>query len=184
MNTQTRIILAAAVVAVLMIGGVAATYFFTRASDSSPAAPQSTATSTALTPAPAPHGQAGQNPDPADVANPPWTEEAKTSAIQVAVEAMGLYARPKTPAATWLADLAPMTTQEFQAEYVKANTAFIGVSRADSTGKLDFVPENGFGCTVTVGTDAGTYTVQLLRIDAAHQWRVNRIVPPLGKAGQ
>lgn len=182
MNTQTRIILGAAVVAVLMIGGVAATYFFTRASETTPAAPQ--ATSTELTPAPAPHGQAAQNPDPADVANPPWTEEAKASAVDVAVEAMGLYARPKTPVATWLSDLAPMTTQEFQAEYAKTNTAFIGISRADSTGNLDFVPENGFGCTVTVGTDAGTYTVQLLRIDAAHSWRVNRIVPPLGKAGQ
>lgn len=184
MNTQTRIILAAAVVAVVMIGGVATTYFFTRASDSTPATQGPTATSKALTPAPAPHGQAGQNPDPADVANPPWTDEAKASAVQVAVKAMGLYARPKTPPAIWLADLAPMTTQEFQAEYAKTNTAYIGISRADSTGKLDFVPENGFGCTVTVGTDAGTYTVQLLRIDATHQWRVNRIVPPLGKAGQ
>lgn len=184
MNTQARIVLAAAVVAVLMVGGVAATYFFTRASDSTPAAPVPTATSTELTPAPAPHGQAEQNPDPADVANPPWTGEAKASAVQVAVKAMGFYARPKTPPATWLADLAPMTTQEFQVEYAKISTAFIGISRADSTGKLDFVPENGFGCTVTVGTDAGTYTVQLLRIDAAHQWRVNRIVPLLGKAGQ
>lgn len=184
MNTQTRIILGAAVVAVLMIGGVAATYFFTRELASTPAVSQSTATPTALTPAPAPHGQAAQNPDPADVANPPWTEEAKASAIEVAVKALGLYARPKTPVATWLSDLAPMTTQEFQAEYAKTNTAFIGISRADSTGKLDFIPENGFGCTVTVGTDDGTYTVQLLRIDAAHQWRVNRIVPPLGKAGQ
>ena len=184
MNTQTRIILAAAIVAVLMIGGVATTYFFTRPSDATPAEAQSTATSTALTPAPAPHGQAAANPDPGDVANPPWTEEAKASAVQVAVKAMGLYARPKTPTATWLVDLAPMTTQEFQGEYAKTNTAFIGISRANSTGKLDFVPENGFGCTVTVGTDAGAYTVQLLRIDAAHPWRVNRIVPPLGKAAQ
>lgn len=184
MNTQSRIILGVAVIAVLMIGGVAATYFFTRTSNAAPAGPQSTASSTELKPAPAPFGQAGANPDPADVANPPWTGEAKASAVSVAVKAMGLYARPKMPLESWLAELAPVTTQEFQAVYATTNTDFIAVSKADSTGELDFVPENGFGCTVTVGTDAGAYTVQLLRIDADHRWRVNLIEPPLGKAAQ
>ena len=44
--------------------------------------------------------------------------------------------------------------------------------------ELSFDEANGYGVKADVPTDAGTYTVQLLRTGKEAPWKVNRFTPP------
>lgn len=155
----------------------------------------STATAAAAAPSPSPvgpqqwseppnppSGQAVREPAPAEVSTPAWTAQDRAAAVKSAVTAMRLYARPQVPTAQWRANLDAVATDEFRADYAHVDPRYIPIHRPASTGTLHASGDNGYGATVSVATDHGVYTVQVLRSAAAAPWRVNTITPPLGGA--
>lgn len=114
-----------------------------------------------------------ENPGPAPA-------DAATDAAQVAVAAMAAFSRPTLNAADWFAGLAPYLTDQGKAWYKSADPSRIpatAVTGPASGATGDLVS----WATVTVPTDAGAYTVNLARPDAAHPWQVLMIMDPKGR---
>lgn len=151
-----------------------------------PAAPTSAPASSAsaspslatLSPVPGPQAP---GEDPKLSTDLRWNQDVRREALSTAVTAVSLYSRPGVEKAQWLRELSPYVTQQFAADFQTVNTAYIASTKAESTGELLVDEANVFGCTAVVGTDAAKLTVKLLRNDAEPSWKVESIVPELGK---
>lgn len=107
-----------------------------------------------------------------------WDQASKDEAMDVAENAMTDFARPAVEDKQWANDLARWLTPQATADYSAVDPANIPVSRVTGPATLSVDEANGFGVTAAVPTNAGTYTVQLLRTGKDAPWKVNRLTPP------
>jgi hypothetical protein len=107
-----------------------------------------------------------------------WDQASKDQAVDVAQKAMADFARPGTDPAQWANDLARWLTPQATADYSAVDPANIPASRVTGPATLNVDEANGYGVMAAVPTDAGTYTVQLLRTGKEAPWKVNRFTPP------
>lgn len=110
-----------------------------------------------------------------------WDEPSKAAAEATATKAMTLYARPTVTDKAWIQDLGQLLTSQATSDYQDTDPSSIPATKVTGPGQLQFDQGNGFGCHVTIPTDAGAYDVQLLRSAADKPWQVNRITPPTTK---
>lgn len=107
-----------------------------------------------------------------------WDQASKDQAVDVAQKAMADFARPKAEEQQWANDLARWLTPQATADYSAVDPANIPASRVTGPAKLTVDEANGYGVIATVPTNAGTYTLQLLRTGKDAPWKVNRLTPP------
>ena len=107
-----------------------------------------------------------------------WDQVSKDEAMDVAENAMTDFARPAVEDKQWANDLARWLTPQATADYSAVDPANIPASRVTGTATLSVDEANGFGVMAAVPTNAGTYTVQLLRTGKDAPWKVNRLTPP------
>ena len=107
-----------------------------------------------------------------------WDQASKDQAVDVAQKAMADFARPAVEDKQWANDLARWLTPQATADYSAVDPPNIPASRVTGTAILRVDEANGFGVMAAVPTNAGTYTVQLLRTGKDAPWKVNRLTPP------
>lgn len=107
-----------------------------------------------------------------------WDQASKDQAVDVAQKAMADFARPTVGDQQWANDLARWLTPQATADYSAVDPANIPASRVTGPATLTVDEANGYGVTATVPTNAGTYTLQLLRTGKDASWKVNRLTPP------
>lgn len=107
-----------------------------------------------------------------------WDQASKDQAVDVAEQAMADFARPNAGEKQWANDLARWLTPQATADYSAVDPANIPASRVTGPARLAVDETNGYGVTASVPTNAGTYTLQLLRTDKEAPWKVNRFTPP------
>ncbi|WP_064723742.1 hypothetical protein [Paenarthrobacter nicotinovorans] len=107
-----------------------------------------------------------------------WDQASKDQAVDVAQKAMADFARPTVGDQQWANDLARWLTPQATADYSAVDPANIPASRVTGPATLTVDEANGYGVTATVPTNAGTYTLQLLRTGKDAPWKVNRLTPP------
>lgn len=107
-----------------------------------------------------------------------WDQASKDEAVKVAQEAMADFARPDIEEKQWANDLASWLTPQATADYSSVDPANIAASAVTGPATLTVDETNGFGVAAAVPTNAGTYTLQLLRTGKDAPWKVNRLTPP------
>jgi hypothetical protein len=107
-----------------------------------------------------------------------WDQASKDRAVGVAEKAMADFARPAVEERQWANDLANWLTPQATADYSAVDPANIPASKVTGPATLSVDDANGYGVMAAVPTDAGTYTVQLLRTGKDAPWKVNRLTPP------
>jgi hypothetical protein len=107
-----------------------------------------------------------------------WDQASKDQAVDVAGKAMADFARPGTDPARWANDLARWLTPQATADYSAVDPANIPANSVTGPATLSVDETNGYGVMAAVPTNAGTYTVQLLRTGKDAPWKVNRLTPP------
>jgi hypothetical protein len=107
-----------------------------------------------------------------------WDQAGKDQAVDVAEKAMADFARPAVEEKQWANDLARWLTPQATADYSAVAPANIPATRITGPATLTVDETNGYGATAAVPTNAGTYTVQLLRTAKDAPWKVNRLTPP------
>ncbi|MBE4720541.1 hypothetical protein [Pseudarthrobacter sp. AB1] len=107
-----------------------------------------------------------------------WDQASKDHAVEVAENAMADFARPGVEEKQWANDLARWLTPQGTADYSAVDPANVPANRVTGPAKLIVDEANGYGVTAAVPTNAGTYTVQLLRTGKDAPWKVNRLTPP------
>lgn len=108
----------------------------------------------------------------------PWDQTSKDEAVKVAQDAMTDFARPGMDEKEWANDLARWLTPQATADYSSVDPVNIRASSVTGPATLTVDEANGFGVTASVPTNAGTYTLQLLRTGKDAPWKVNRLTPP------
>ena len=114
-----------------------------------------------------------ENPGPAPAA-------AAEDAQHIATAAMTAFAQPTLPTADWYASISPYLSDQGKSFYKRANPALIPATAVTGT------PSEPTGdlvtwATVTVPTDAGIYTVNLVRPEPSQPWKVLTIVDSQGR---
>jgi hypothetical protein len=107
-----------------------------------------------------------------------WDQAGKDQAVDVAQKVMADFARPAVEEKRWANDLARWLTPQATADYSGVDPANIPATRVTGPATLSVDETNGFGVTAAVPTNAGTYTVQLLRTGKDAPWKVHRLTPP------
>ena len=107
-----------------------------------------------------------------------WDQASKDQAVDVAQKAMADFARPAVEEKQWANDLARWLTPQATADYSAVDPANIPANSVTGPAALSVDEANGYGVTAAVPTNAGTYTVQLLRTGKDAPWKVNRLTPP------
>lgn len=107
-----------------------------------------------------------------------WDQASKDKALEIAEKAMDDFARPNVEEKQWANDLARWLTPQATADYSAVDPANIPANRVTGPAKLTVDEANGYGVTAAVPTNAGTYTLQLLRTGKEAPWKVNRLTPP------
>jgi hypothetical protein len=107
-----------------------------------------------------------------------WDQASKDRAVEVAEKAMADFARSGVEEKQRANDLARWLTPQATADYSAVDPANIPASRVTGPVTLAVDEANGYGVMATVPTNAGTYTVQLLRTGKDAPWKVNRLTPP------
>ena len=107
-----------------------------------------------------------------------WDQASKDGAVEVAEKAMADFARPAAEEHRWANDLARWLTPQATADYSAVDPANIPADRVAGPATLSVDEANGYGVMAAVSTDAGTYTLQLLRTGPEAPWKVNRLTPP------
>ncbi|MCY1676833.1 hypothetical protein OVA06_19370 [Pseudarthrobacter sp. SL88] len=141
------------------------------------------ATSTAATASAPVSLSAGSGPQAPDGTVPPtigisWDQASKDAAVDTAQTAMADFARPGVEDKQWANDLARWLTPQATADYSAVDPANIPATRVTGPATLTVDEANGYGVVAAVPTDAGTYTLQLLRTGPEAPWKVNRVTPP------
>ncbi|WP_461171133.1 hypothetical protein [Arthrobacter sp. Z1-15] len=108
----------------------------------------------------------------------PWDQTSKDEAVKVAQDAMADFARPNADEKEWANDLARWLTPQATADYSSVDPANIPASSVTGPATLTVDEANGYGATASVPTNAGNYTLQLLRTGKDAPWKVNRLTPP------
>lgn len=148
------------------------------ASNTSPAPAETTATPSApvsLSVNSGPQAPGGTVPPTIGIS---WDQASKDQAVDVAQKAMADFARPSVEETQWANDLARWLTPQATADYSAVDPANIPASRVNGPAKLSVDEANGYGVTAAVPTNAGTYTLQLLRTGKDAPWKVHRLTPP------
>ncbi|NUS35966.1 MAG: hypothetical protein HOQ04_05830 [Pseudarthrobacter sp.] len=149
------------------------------AANTTPAPATSTA-ATASAPVSLSAGSGPQAPDgtvPATIGIS-WDQAGKDAAVDIAQQAMTDFARPGVEDKLWANDLARWLTPQATADYSAVDPANVPATRVTGPATLMVDEANGYGVMAAVPTDAGTYTLQLLRIGTEAPWKVNRLTPP------
>jgi hypothetical protein len=107
-----------------------------------------------------------------------WDQASKDQAVDVAEKAMADFARPAVEDKQWANDLARWLTPQATADYSTVDPANIPANSVTGPATLSVDETNGYGVTAAVPTNAGTYTVQLLRTGKDAPWKVHRLTPP------
>jgi outer membrane protein TolC len=107
-----------------------------------------------------------------------WDQASRDEAVDVAEKAMADFARPDTEEKQWANDLARWLTPQATADYSAVDPANVPANRVTGPATLTVDETNGYGVTAAVPTNAGTYTLQLLRTGKEAPWKVNRLTPP------
>jgi hypothetical protein len=107
-----------------------------------------------------------------------WDQASKDKAVEVAEKAMANFARPGVEGQQWANDLARWLTPQATADYSAVDPANVPANRVTGPATLSVDETNGYGVTAAVPTNAGTYTLQLLRTGSQAPWKVNRLTPP------
>lgn len=107
-----------------------------------------------------------------------WDQASKDRAVEVAQAAMTDFARPAIEEKQWANDLARWLTPQATADYSSVDPANIPASSVTGPATLTVDEANGYGVIAAVPTNAGTYTLQLLRTGKDAPWKVNRLTPP------
>ena len=107
-----------------------------------------------------------------------WDQASKDKAVEIAEKAMDDFARPNVEEKQWANDLARWLTPQATADYSAVDPANIPANRVTGPATLTVDEANGYGVTAAVPTNAGTYTLQLLRTGKEAPWKVNRFTPP------
>jgi hypothetical protein len=141
------------------------------------------ATSTAATASAPVSLSAGSGPQAPDGTVPAtigisWDQASKDAAVDTAQKAMTDFARPGLDDKQWANDLARWLTPQATAGYSAVDPANIPATRVTGPATLAVDEANGYGVMAAVPTDAGTYTLQLLRTGKEAPWKVNRFTPP------
>lgn len=107
-----------------------------------------------------------------------WDQASKDRAVDVAQKAMADFSRPSLEETQWANDLARWLTPQATADYSAVDPVNIPATGVTGPATLTVDEANGYGVTATVPTNAGTYTLQLLRTGKDAPWKVNRFTPP------
>ena len=107
-----------------------------------------------------------------------WDQASKDAAVDTAQKAMTDFARPGLDDKQWANDLARWLTPQATADYSAVDPANVPATRVTGPATLTVDEANGYGVMAAVPTDAGTYTLQLLRTGKEASWKVNRLTPP------
>jgi hypothetical protein len=107
-----------------------------------------------------------------------WDQASKDQAVDVAQKAMADFARPAMEEKQWANDLARWLTPQATADYSAVDPANVPANSVTGPATLSVDETNGYGATAAVPTNAGTYTLQLLRTGKDAPWKVNRLTPP------
>lgn len=107
-----------------------------------------------------------------------WDQASKDAAVDTAQKAMTDFARPAVEEKQWANDLARWLTPQATAGYSAVDPANVPATRVTGSATLTVDEANGYGVMAAVPTDAGTYTLQLLRTGREAPWKVNRLTPP------
>ncbi|WOC63411.1 hypothetical protein RI444_22905 (plasmid) [Paenarthrobacter sp. AT5] len=107
-----------------------------------------------------------------------WDQASKDRAVDVAERAMADFARPSVGEEQWANDLARWLTPQATADYSAVDPTNILANRVTGPATLTIDEANGYGVTAAVRTNAGTYSLQLLRTGKDAPWKVNRLTPP------
>ena len=90
---------------------------------------------------------------------------------------MALFAHPESGEPGWFQDLKPYLTADAAESFAYTDPANVPVHRVLGAGTLAADVGNPFGASITFSTDAGTYSVQLVRSGDAAPWQVATIAP-------
>ncbi|WP_285320729.1 hypothetical protein [Pseudarthrobacter sp. lyk4-40-TYG-27] len=107
-----------------------------------------------------------------------WDQAGKDAAVDTAQKVMADFARPGVDDKQWANDLARWLTPQATADYSAVDPANVPATRVTGPATLAVDEANGYGVMAAVPTDAGTYTLQLLRTGKEAPWKVNRFTPP------
>lgn len=107
-----------------------------------------------------------------------WDQASKDQAREAAGKAMADFARPGVEEKQWANDLARWLTPQATADYSAVDPANVPANRVTGPATLSVDETNGYGVTALVPTNAGIYTLQLLRTGEDAPWKVNRLTPP------
>lgn len=107
-----------------------------------------------------------------------WDQASKDAAVDTVQKAMTDFARPGVEEKQWANDLARWLTPQATADYSAVDPANVPATRVTGPATLTVDEANGYGVMASVPTDAGTYTLQLLRTGPEAPWKVNRLTPP------
>ncbi|UOD83497.1 hypothetical protein [Paenarthrobacter ureafaciens] len=149
------------------------------AANSTPA-PATSAVATASAPVSLSAGSGPQAPNgtvPATIGIN-WDQASKDAAVDIAQKAMADFARPGLEDKQWANDLARWLTPQATADYSAVDPANVPATKVTGPAALRVDEANGYGVLAAVPTDAGTYTLQLLRTGREAPWKVNRLTPP------
>lgn len=122
-----------------------------------------------------PQAPGGTTPDTTGIT---WDQASQDKAVEVAEKALADFARPGVEESQWANDLARWLTPQATADYSTVDPANIPANRVTGRATLSVDETNGYGATARVPTNAGTYTLQLLRTGKDAPWKVNRLTPP------
>lgn len=149
----------------------------TGATSSPPAATAPTSdTRPSTSPAPAPPPLDDAGPDEGDASPTPPDADSAQQARTGAVAFMRAFARTDLPQQQWWDGLAGYFTPAARAIYQSTDVANVPVHKVvEDSAKLR-PGATKFRAEVTVDTDAGTYTVTMIR--AGGDWLVDRATPP------
>jgi len=153
-------------------------------STAAPSAADGVATPQSSTPPASPVPSGAVNEDTGEVvgehAVPVWDAAAKASAAHAASAAMTAFLRPELDYETWWADLEPLLTYEAAVGYSYTDPANVPASKVTGPAVVRD-GDSAYLASVEVPTDAGTYTVVLVRADGDAPWLVERLNPPVAK---
>lgn len=103
------------------------------------------------------------------------TTSAQPDAVQVAVEAIRLFCRPRLRQTRWIADLDRVLTLEAASVYATVDPARVQCSRVELPARAD--EGDGYTQLVMVPTDGSMYRVTLSKSSLSQPWLVFRIAP-------
>ncbi|GAB3306083.1 hypothetical protein [Pseudoclavibacter terrae] len=108
-----------------------------------------------------------------------WDDTSRAAAVAAAETAMTAYARPTVDANTWIEELTPLLTPKAAKDYNYLRNSTIPATQVTGPGVI-VNDDSVYLAHVEVPTDAGTWTVMIVREYGDSPWLVERFAPPAG----